>query len=126
MVVIAGATASVVIKTAPKRSKGEATGVPKIAALVAAVPNIKTGTRSGSANNGNKTPPRLAPKESAALTPPIRLSAGVPSAMLKIRTGYDANGILYKIPIRGEKIKIGNPEVNQWAESFAKTIIPKG
>ena len=94
MVVIGGATASVAANTAPNRSKDGVTGVPKMAALVAAVPNIKTGTRSGSANNGNKTPPRLAPKESAALTPPIRLSAGVPNAMLKIRTGYEANGIL--------------------------------
>ena len=87
MLVIEGATARVAISTPPKRSREGATGAPKMAALAAAVPNIKTGIRSGSANNGNKTPLRLAPKESAALTPPIMLSAGVPSAILEIRTG---------------------------------------
>ena len=87
MLVIEGATARVAINTPPNRSRDGATGVPKMAALAAAVPNIKTGIRSGSANNGNKTPLRLAPKESAALTPPIMLSVGVPSAILEIRTG---------------------------------------
>ena len=87
--------------------KDGATELPKMAALVAAVPNIKTGTRSGSANNGNKTPLSPGPKESAALTPPIRLSAGVPNAMLKIRTGYEANGILHKkYQPQAKKIKI--------------------
>ena len=93
MAVIRGATARVAISTPLNKSRDGATGVPKIAALAAAVPNIRTGMRSGSANNGNKTPLRLAPKESAALTPPIRLSAGVPRAILEIRTGYEDSGI---------------------------------
>ena len=62
------------------------TGKPLTVASMAAAPKINIGNISGMTSNDKRTPPRRAPNIIAAPAVPIRLIAGVPSAMVVIRT----------------------------------------
>src|SRR5882762_5336046 len=99
---------------------------PEAAASDAPAPMISTGTYRGSTSSESNAPPPRRPSVSAAPIAPIRLRTGVPSAKDSARTPRSSGGKANCSAKTGEIRTRGRPDVTQWANTFAATVIPRG
>ena len=97
----------------PSQVRGAAKLRPLTAALIHALPKIRTGKKSGKINKANIVPPRLKPTVNAAPILPSKLRAGVPTSITnmigkKVSLSRPSNK-----PNSGTNNVIKSPELNQ-------------
>lgn len=110
-----GASATAKHSIPPKIAKYGPAGLPRAAALTAALPNIKTGIYSGSTSSEINIPPRLSPTVSEAPIQPNKLRTPVPSSKLLTNTGIEAVERFSITANRGDTRANNKPVTNQWA-----------
>src|SRR5258708_6757240 len=121
-----GAKAPANTSNAPSKRSCGCPPMPAAAASAEPAPIISTGTYKGSTSSESKAPPPRRPNVSAAPIAPIKLRTGVPKAKDSVSTPSNSWGKSNCSAKTGEIRTRGRPETNQWANTLAATVIPRG